>query len=158
MTYLFLKLLHIACVVAFLGNIATGLFWAARAHRTRDARLIADTFDSIIRSDRLFTMPGVLGIIVTGVAMAVVADMSLLGTGWILWPIVLFVVSGAMFGAIVAPLQRRIADMARAAQGAAPDAAHDATYARWKTWGHAALLAPLGALAIMVMKPSLPAF
>lgn len=158
MTYLFLKFLHIASVVAFLGNIVTGMYWAARANRTRDARLIAETFDGIIRSDRVFTVPGVLGIIVTGVGMALHADYALLGTGWILWPILLFAASGAMFGAVIAPLQRRIADMARAAPGPGPDAARDEAYARWARWGLASVLTPLVALVIMVMKPTLPAF
>ena len=34
--YLPMKLLHIVAVIAFLGNIATGLFWHVHAARTRD--------------------------------------------------------------------------------------------------------------------------
>ena len=39
--YLWTKLLHVAAVIAFLGNIATGLFWHLHAARTRDPRLLA---------------------------------------------------------------------------------------------------------------------
>ena len=65
--YLPMKLLHIVAVIAFLGNIATGLFWHIHAARTRDPRLLAHTVDGIIRSDRLFTIPGVAVIITTGI-------------------------------------------------------------------------------------------
>jgi hypothetical protein len=39
---------------------------------------------STIRSDRLFTIPGVVGIIVAGVATAIVGKRPILGTRWIL--------------------------------------------------------------------------
>ena len=157
MTYLLWKVVHIAAVAAFLGNITTGLFWARHAHRTRDLRLIAATFDGIIRSDRWFTMPGVFGIIVSGVAIALTAKIPLLGTGWILWPIVLFVISGAAFGAFVAPLQKQILALAQGAD-AATWPAYETLLRKWELWGAIALGTPLAALVIMVLKPVLPAF
>jgi|SRR5687768_16210302 len=95
--YLLLKLLHVVAVVAFLGNITTGLFWHSHAVRTRDPRLLAHTLDGIIRSDRFFTVPGVVGIVVTGVAAALRANLPILGTDWILWSLVLFSISGVVF-------------------------------------------------------------
>ncbi len=79
--YLLMKLLHIVAVIAFLGNIATGLFWHIHAARTRDPKLLAHTVDGIIRSDRLFTIPGVVVIIATGVAVAMAGGFPLLRTG-----------------------------------------------------------------------------
>ena len=70
--YLALKLLHVVAVIVFLGNIFTGLFWHAHAARTRDPKLLAHTMDGIIRSDRWFTLPGVVVIIAAGVFLAVV--------------------------------------------------------------------------------------
>jgi uncharacterized membrane protein len=81
MSYLILKLLHILSVITFVGNITTGVFWGARTHGTRDLRLIASTFDGISRSDRWFTMPGVIGVLVTGIAAAIVGGLPILGTG-----------------------------------------------------------------------------
>ena len=69
--FLWMKLLHIAAVIAFLGNITTGLFWHVHAARTRDPRLLAHTMNGIIRSDRLFTVPGVVVIIATGIFAAI---------------------------------------------------------------------------------------
>jgi uncharacterized membrane protein len=159
MFYLLLKFLHIACVVVFVGNITTGAFWAAHAHRSRDFRLIASTFDGIIRSDRLFTMPGVLGLVITGMGAALVADLPILGTGWVLWGIVLFTISGIAFGRFVAPRQREIARLAHAAQSDnASWKDYEKAYKDWVFWGLVALVAPAAAMMVMVLKPSLPAF
>src|SRR5258705_9877589 len=68
--YLWLKLIHVSAVIAFLGNITTGLFWHRHAARTRDPRLLAFTMDGIIRSDRIFTVPGVIVILTAGIFAA----------------------------------------------------------------------------------------
>ena len=157
MSYLALKLLHITSVVVFIGNIFTGLYWAGRAHKSRDFTLIASTFDGIIRSDRLFTVPGVVGIVVTGFAVAIVAGYPILGTGWILWPIVLFSISGVVFSVWVAPLQRSILETSQA--GDSSEAAWDGyveVFRRWEFWGLIAFVTPVAAMAIMVLKPALP--
>jgi uncharacterized membrane protein len=159
MFYLFLKFLHIACVVIFVGNITTGAFWAAHAHRSRDFRLIASTFDGIIRADRLFTIPAVLGLIITGFGAALVADVSILGTGWVLWGIVLVVISGMSFGRFVAPRQREVARLAHSARSEeASWNDYEKAYKDWIFWGLVALIAPVAAMLVMVLKPSLPAF
>jgi uncharacterized membrane protein len=81
--YLAMKTLHILAVVLFLGNIITGLFWKAHGDRTADPRIIAHTLEGIIRSDRWFTIPGVLLIVGFGVAAALLGRLPILGTGWI---------------------------------------------------------------------------
>lgn len=155
--YLLLKLLHVIAVIAFLGNIATGLFWHAHAARTRDPRLLAHTMDGIIRSDRFFTVPGVVGIIITGVAAALRANLPILGTDWILWTLVLFSVSGLAFMFRVAPLQRQLLDLAGsgANSGAFDYARYHELAVRWEIWGAIALLTPVGGLVLMVLKPIL---
>jgi uncharacterized membrane protein len=157
MSYLIWKSIHVLSVVAFLGNILTGLFWAARAHRSRDNRLIETTFDGIIRSDRIFTVPGVVGILVSGIAAAIVGGFPILGTAWILWPSVLFALSGVVFGIWVVPLQRSIRDLAAKAESwAEMQEQYRRLYRRWEAWGLAALLTPVAAAVIMVLKPPLP--
>jgi uncharacterized membrane protein len=155
--YLWLKLLHLTAVIAFLGNITTGLFWHAHAARTRDPRLLAHTIDGIIRSDRLFTIPGVIGIILAGVATAIVRQLPILRTGWIFWTLVLFAISGLAFMLRVAPLQRELRALAQAPGPAGTfDYAHYHRLARrWEIWGAVALLTPLAGLVIMVLKPVL---
>jgi len=149
--YLLLKLLHLLAVVMFLGNITTGLFWHRHAWRTRDPKLLAHTVSGIIRADRLFTTPSVLILAVAGIAAAIVAGFSLLRTGWILWTIVLFVISGFIFGTRLAPLQRQMLAAASASSFDAEAYARLAT--RWETAGAIAVATPLMGFVLMVLKP-----
>lgn len=155
--YLWLKLLHVAAVVAFLGNITTGLFWKRHGDRTHDARIIAHTLDGIIRSDEWFTIPGVVLIVAGGVAAAIVGGFPLLGTGWILWSIVLFTVSGLIFVVRIVPLQRQMRTLAQAGaeRGSLDPARYGQLSRSWDLWGAVALLTPVAALVLMVLKPSL---
>ncbi len=155
--YLLLKLLHVAAVIAFLGNITTGLFWHAHAARTRDPKLLAHTMDGIIRSDRLFTVPGVIVILLTGVAAAMHGHLPILRTGWILWTLVLFSVSGIIFMGRVVPLQRQLRTLAEGGtqSGTFDYARYHALAVQWEVWGGVALLTPVVGLALMVLKPHL---
>ena len=154
--YLWLKLVHVLAVILFIGNIVTGLFWHKHALRTNDARLIAHAMDGVLRSDRLFTMPGVLVIIASGVFAAMQGGFPLLRTGWILWSLVLFGIAGIVFGVRLTPLQRRMRGLAQAgaASGVFDRVAYDRLSRQWDFWGAVATLAPIGALALMVLKPA----
>ena len=153
--YLWLKLVHVAAVIAFLGNITTGLFWYAHAARTRDPRLLAHAMDGIIRSDRLFTIPGVVVIIASGLTAAIAGGHPILGTPWILWSLVLFSVSGLVFVLRVAPLQVRLRVLAQAGaeRGAFDWDGYHRVARAWEAWGLVALLTPVAALVLLVLKP-----
>ena len=155
--YLWLKLIHVISVIAFLGNIVTGLFWHAEAARSRNPALLAFTMRGIIRSDRYFTIPGVVGIVLSGVATAMQGHLPIVGTRWILWTLILFAVSGIAFMFRVAPLQR---ELLRMAESGTPPASFDysryhAVARRWEMWGAIALVTPLIGLVLMVLKPAL---
>lgn len=155
--YLLLKTLHILAVVLFLGNIITGVFWKLHADRTRSPAIIANALQGVIRSDRWFTMPGVVAILVTGIWLAIEGGYPILGTGWILWALILFALSGVLFMAWIGPDQRRlqaIAEHGREA-GAMDWDAYRRLSRRWEVAGALATAAPLGALALMVLKPAL---
>ena len=152
--YNLLKALHVLGVVLFLGNIITGVFWKLHADAAGDLRARAQALDGIIRSDRLFTMPGVLLIIVTGVWMAIEGGLPMLSTDWILWSIILFGISGAAFGGRVGPLQKKLLANVRAGLGGHWNEAEYHTLSRgWQIWGIVATGAPLVALILMVLKP-----
>ena len=156
--YLWFKLIHVTAVVAFLGNITTGVFWHRHAARTRDPRILAHTMDGIIRSDRIFTMPGVIAIIVFGVLGAMHGNFPILRTGWILWTLILFSISGIVFMARLVPIQKKLRAMANdgAQTGGTFDyAAYHAVAKQWEAWGAIALFAPLIGMALMVLKPNL---
>jgi len=155
--YLWLKLIHILAVVMFIGNVVTGLFWHKHALATRDPRLIAHAMEGVIRSDRLFTVPGVVLIIVSGLIAAIQGGIPLLRTGWIAWTLLLFGISGLVFMLKLAPLQRQMHGVAQA--GAASGGFDEAVYHRlsrqWDAWSAVATGTPLLGLALMVLKPAL---
>ena len=154
MLYLVLKSLHVISVVLFLGNIITGVFWKVHADKTGDLRTRAQALDGIVRSDRVFTVPGVFAIIITGVWMAMNAHLPLLGTRWILWSLILFGISGICFGGFVAPLQKKLLANARAGlAGTWNEAEYKKLSGAWTLWGTIATLTPLVAVFLMVMKP-----
>ena len=160
MPYLIFKTIHLVAVVMFLGNITTGIFWKEHADRSRDPRIIAHMIAGISASDRIFTVPGVFLILLAGVGTAMSGHLPILRTGWILWSIVLFSLSGVAFMTQVAPMQRKMTALMRAgAESGSPDwNAYHAMSRAWALWGAIALLAPLGAMVLMVLKPSLPSF
>jgi uncharacterized membrane protein len=151
--YLVFKLIHVIAVIVFLGNITVGIFWKAWADRTSNASIIAHTMDGIIRADRIFTIPGVIFIIIGGLGAAYAADVPILKTGWILWGLVLFILSGIAFGPLSA-VQRRLLGLAKAGDLAA----YKTVSRQWDVWGAIALLLPFVAAAIMILKPLLPSF
>lgn len=72
----------------------------------------------------------------SGIVAALLGDWPILGTGWILWGIVMLVISGAAFGMRVAPLQRELARLAgEAGRGAGAQARFREVYGSWQLWG-----------------------
>lgn len=153
MLYLTLKTLHVIGVVLFLGNVITAIFWKAHGDRgDLPARVLA--LEGIIRADRLFTSPGVLIILVTGVALALVGHHPLL-TPWIAGSIALFALAGAVFGAWVGPLQKKLlANVRSGLSGTWNESEYGDLSNRWRFWGWVATIAPLLALVLMVLKPT----
>lgn len=154
MFYLSIKAVHVLSVVLFVGNIITGVFWKVHADLAGDLRARAQALDGIIKADRIFTLPGVLLIIATGVTLALQAHFPILGTKWILWSIILFGISGAAFSIKVAPLQKRmLANVQAGLTGNWDQAAYDAMSKGWTVWGTIATLTPIAAIFFMVLKP-----
>ena len=155
MLYLALKSLHVVSVVLFLGNIITGVFWKVHADSSGELRVREQAIAGLIRSDRFFTVPGVLLIIATGVALALIGHLPLLGTFWIGWSLVLFGISGMAFAIKVGPLQKKLLVNTRAGlSGAWNETEYHALSKSWGVWGTVATAAPLIAVFLMVMKPA----
>lgn len=151
--YSIFKLIHIFAVIIFLGNIITGLFWMKRADKTNDRSVIAFTMKTIIHSDRLFTIPGVIIITTGGFATAIEGGIPLLRTGWIFWPIILFSLSGLAFSWQLAPLQKKIYKLVSVHGDDPLDKALYRSYLKkWENWGLIALITPVAAMIMMVLK------
>ncbi|SRR5690606_24823172 len=149
MGYLIMKLLHILFVVLFLGNIITAVFWKRHADNSKDPSIIGHTIKGIMKADRYFTMPGVIGLAIFGFAAQGMFPWSIT-TGWILWSIILFVISGAVFMGRVVPIQKKL--IALTASSDFNQAEYQALSKQWDLWGTIATVAPLIAVILMVLK------
>ncbi|HEY9113562.1 MAG TPA: DUF2269 family protein [Bacteroidales bacterium] len=154
MGYTIIKLLHVLAVIMFLGNIFTGLFWMHIAKKTKDLKIISHTMQGVIRSDRLFTIPGVVLVTTFGIFAALHGHIPLIRTGWVFYSIILFTFSGIIFIWKVAPLQRKIYNFTHKQENN-PDFDwnyFNKLYSQWDFWGLIAILAPVIALVMMILK------
>ena len=152
-TYALLKLIHVFAVIIFLGNIITGLYWMKKADKTNNLSIISFTIKGIIASDKLFTIPGVIIITIGGLGAAIYGGIPLLKTGWIFWSLILFSLSGLLFSWKVAPLQNKIHQLIKSEDADKFNRVLYNSYLKqWERWGLFALLTPLGALIMMVLK------
>ena len=154
MVYFILVLIHVIAVIIFLGNITIGLFWKMFAEKTKDPEKIAFAFKGIIKADRYFTMPGVIVITLFGIGAAMHGGFPILGTGWILWSIILFIISGIAFMVKLVPLQKKLAALASDKERFNWDEYHKLSK-QWDVWGYVALLPPWIAVILMIIKPNI---
>ena len=152
--YQLLQVVHVFAVILFMGNIITGLFWKFHADGTRDPAIVAHTLRGLIRADRWFTIPCVVVITVAGILAAVQAGLPLLRTGWILWSIVAFTLSGVAFAWKVAPLQKELLRLSEGS-GDLDWKVYRAKSLQWELWGLFATLTPAAAVVLMVWKPNI---
>ncbi len=157
--YLVMKVIHVLAVVAFLGNISMGVFWKAIADKDGRAEIIAHTMRGIMLADRIVTIPSIIVILLAGFATAGIGHLGILSTGWILWGLALFIISGIAF-IPVSRAQVQIARIAGSYKGSSiiDDPEYGKLSQQWAVYGTIALVAPLLALILMVLKPALPAF
>lgn len=153
MSYQIFKTLHILFAVLFLGNMIVSAFWKLHSDKTGDPGVIAYTLKGIIKAGKLFTMPGVIGLLIFGFAGQGIGKIPI-SAPWILWSLVLFVISGAAFMAKVSPLQKKMAAIAEEGiNGSFDSAKYRDLSLDWNVWGIVAVAAPLIALVLMVFKP-----
>ncbi len=157
--YLTFKLVHVFAVIAFVGNITVGIFWKTIADATRDPRIIAHTIKGVVGADRWFTIPAIVLILLGGFGAAGVARLPILGTGWILWGMIMFIIAGICFGPVSRAQKQLLAIAQAAVSGGVMNWQEYERVGRvWNVAGTIALIAPLIAVGLMVLKPSLPAF
>jgi len=139
--------------VIFLGNILSAIFWKLHADKTGDPKIIAHTLKGIIKSDKIFTMPGVIGILIFGFAGQGIGRIPI-DSAWIIWSIVLYVVSGAAFMIKVSPLQKKMLAAAESGISGNFDSTSYKNFSiDWKIWGTVETVLPIIAVILMVFKP-----
>jgi len=152
--YTTLKFLHILGMVLFVGNITTAALWKTRADRSGDLATVAYAQRTVALADWVFTLPGVLLVIIGGYGMAITRPWPLHGIRWLELGQVLFWISALIWAVVLIPTQRQLVAVsgeARKARALPPE--FERLSGRWAMWGGIATLLPLIALFLMVTKP-----
>ena len=150
--------MHIAGAVVFLGNIIVTAAWMLMAERTRSNNVIHFSAKAVIRADLLFTLPGVLLIVINGFVMVVSSwggwD-AFHEFSWITIALALFIASGIIWVAALVPDQHRMAVYSDpTAYPESPPSQFFSALRRWYFWGAIAIALPLISLYLMVNKPA----
>ena len=153
MSYDAFKVVHLAGVVIFLGNIIVTGIWKVMADRTGDPRVIAYAQRLVTITDWIFTAGGVVLILIGAYGMVLTAGLDPTQS-WLALGQSLFVASGVIWVAILIPTQIIQARQAREFEkgGAIPES-YWRHSRRWMIWGTIATILPLANLYVMVFKP-----
>lgn len=144
-----LLLLHLLAVIVFLGNIITEIRWLHQASKTKNKEIIRFAITGIIKGDKIFTLPCVLLITVTG--SFVYNHLSMAENHWLLFALMSYIVSGIVYTVKVAPLQKKIHHIVSGTSPTLPDD-YKKAYASWNFWGWAALLTSILAFTLTTIR------
>lgn len=146
--------LHVLGAVLFLGNIITTAFWKIRQDRSSDPQQLHHMAQSIMRADYIFTIPGIMLLVIFGVLTAHSYGYSFMELNWLTLSILLFVISGILWGVVLLPSQLQMQTLSKQGiqTGKLPDAYFQYSK-RWNVWGTVNTVIPIIVLFLMVVKP-----
>jgi len=154
MTYEFMKFLHLLGIVLLVGNVTITAFWKVFADRTGDAQIVAYAQNLVTLCDWVFTLGGIVMIVIGGYGMAFVRGYNVFESPWLIWGQLLFLVSGLIWLFVLVPLQIRQAKQARvSSQSGSVPAAYWRDGRLWLIWGIIATIPLVGAIYVMIAKP-----
>ena len=148
-------LLHVLGVVLFLGNIVVTALWKQLGDRTRSPQVVAHAQRLVNVTDAVFTLPGVVLILVSGHVLAADRYGGVFGgPAWLVWGWSLFLASGVIWVAVLLPVQ---VAQARLARGFRDGGEIPQRYWRlatvWAVAGTVATVLPLVNLYLMTARP-----
>jgi uncharacterized membrane protein len=152
--YLTVKWIHILSSTLLFGTGLGSAFYMYFACRTRDARVIAIVVRHVVIADWLFTTPTIVIQPLSGFYLLHLVGLPL-GTPWVLWSLLLFVVAGLAWLPVVW-IQIRMRDMAAEAarRGARLPPQFDRFLRAWVALGVIAFAALVAVFYLMVAKPA----
>jgi uncharacterized membrane protein len=152
--YRVLKLLHVLGAVLFVGNLVVTGLWKTQADRSGRPAVAAFAQRLVTVTDFVFTGFGAGLVLATGLMMGRAFGEDFWRLAWISWGLGLFVAAGAIWLAVLVPIQVRQARLAREfADGTSIPAEYLKLGRWWIVFGTLATLLPLANLYFMVMRP-----
>ena len=153
MIYFSLKFLHVIGASVLLGTGAGIAFFMLLAHLDGRPAVVAGVARILVIADFVFTATAVIAQPITGVLLVRNVGYSLFDA-WILWSIVLYLVTGAFWLPVVW-MQMRLRDLA--ASAASANTALPAQYHRlfwsWFAFGFPAFGAVIAIFWLMIVRP-----
>ena len=154
MSYEMLKMIHVIGAIMMVGNILVTAVWKIRADRTNSPQVIAFAQRLVTLTDFIFTLPGAVLLIATGDYIAYVLMSDSWSITWIFWGRILFITSGLIWLLILVPVQIKQAKLAHSfADGDKIPAQYWHLNRTWVTAGSLAVILPLIAVVLMIIKP-----
>lgn len=145
--------MHLLGAVLFLGNIVVTAAWASLGRKSRDPEAVRFMVRGIVLTDAVFTFPGVLLLALNGGMLGTAWFQA--GAPWIIVSVILFALTGILWGAVLVPVQKRLVKVVDAMPRGGPiPAEYDALMAKWFRFGGIATLLPLVTFFLMVFKPA----
>jgi uncharacterized membrane protein len=158
MVYFVLKYLHIVGAAVLLGTGSGIAFFMLMAHLSGKAAVIAGVARIVVIADFIFTATAVVLQPITGALLVVNVGYSL-WDGWVIWSIVLYVLTGALWLPVVW-MQMRLRDLATiaAAEGKPLPEQYHRLFWLWFAFGIPAFAAVAIILWLMIAKPQIAFF
>jgi uncharacterized membrane protein len=155
MLYFVLKYLHIVGAAVLLGTGAGIAFFMLAAHLGGKPTVIAGVARIVVIADFIFTATAVVVQPITGALLALHVGYSF-WDGWIVWSIVLYVITGALWLPVVW-MQMRLRDLASAAAaiGTPLSDEYHRIFWLWFAFGVPAFAAVAAILWLMIAKPQI---
>lgn len=149
--YTFLKFLHIAGVVVFLGDIIVTAIWKWLADRTGDTAVAAYAQKLVLFTDKFLMIPAIAVLVASGYIKAHMLQIPVWTNPSMLTAQILFFIAGGIWGVVLRPIQMRQMVMAngfRAGDGLSPE--YLQLTKRWLVWGWVAIILPVGSMFLMI--------
>jgi uncharacterized membrane protein len=158
MLYFILKYLHIVGAAVLLGTGAGIAFFMLAAHLGQKPAIIAGVARIVVIADFIFTATAVVVQPVTGSLLVLHVGYSF-WDGWIVWSIVLYVITGALWLPVVW-MQMRLRDLASTAAATGLPLPHEyhGIFWLWFASGIPAFIAVAAILWLMIAKPQIAFF
>jgi len=152
--YMWNLFMHIFGAILLMGNVVVTAVWASLAKRDRRPDTVRFASRGIALTDVIFTTPGVVLVFLNGGILGTPYFKA--GGSWMFVAIGLFLVSTTLWLAALAPLQRRMLEIAEGIAGSdpVPEQWFDAGK-KWFRLGGITTMLMLITLVLMVSKPTL---
>jgi uncharacterized membrane protein len=150
--YFVLKFLHVIGAAVLLGTGAGIAFFMLMAHLSKSVAVIAGVARIVVLADFIFTATAVVLQPITGIALAHIVGYALTES-WIVWSIILYLVTGAFWLPVVwmQMRMRKLAERALQSGSALSDAYHQ-LFRLWFVFGFPAFAAVLGIFWLMITR------